>query len=1274
MLTQEDYKQAVVTNTVQDNDFISDILIEVFVNKSDEIFPIIYRDNALNKHCFPAIYDLVKQDVADANDEALWSNISTDDEIETYINGFIAGIYSTLDFFLKNKEPVDNVETKKQDTKISIKEKDRDFNFMGNDRSESAERSGFQIVDTGKPSNPLLEGEARQVELDNVSNAIDYALDNRIDSAYAGDNSVHLLKAPTGSGKTSRLISKLVADPRTYEDVRVINGDRTHLERRPILVLMPNHHNIAEAVARAKMLTLNPDLPDSQLVDRLIECKFIENSEDAFQKLDEVRDSIRRCNRDINLPPLNISVMESRARAGCFKQDEMKLLAKAGIGQSSLCQSRNRNIETEKMEDVYCEFYNSCNFIKMRKQLGLAHIIFMPHSYLTIKTIPEEIKNPRFVVIDERIQEQVLKYDFINLQELMQPRQRTIDVTRQDTGYEPRNEEDRERMEKQLMSLLQFQRKEAARSWCAYQLNACSETDIEPAQYFINLQEANRRDELVMEHEGEILPSPLDTLDLGMESLVEIGKRDPRIKPGIDINLLNIICSNPGSSTVQSEKKLWEIIKDRIMRLREDQTMLNLRKDYENEWLDRINNEFDEQAKEKLKLDYEVDMNKFDERHPRKATGKYDHRLQFLDMRSQTVGGIPSRVIRLSWREEINWADKPVLLLDASAYTPIIAKIWDNIEVKTTDVVKDFGKLLNVKIVGVMDHAWSNSSMLSSTSSSFWQRISSGVALASVRDAASVISAVHANGRVLLGANKKVREALQHNWQPPVNMDTCHYGAIRGIDVWKHHAATMSIGRMDLPIELIDAMAASLTWDEEHPESPFNIYGNGFADKECQQVLYQKKKSRAIRMRDGRSIIVGVPMVEGKWGSLCQKQSREEELLQFLGRLRPIYREGKTPIHYAFSSVIPEGLILDDCVMMRDIIGEDNSGLLIKDKTENKISISMKKSREYNALLTRILDAAVRVHNGVLCPEVLAIDYWNVDLLNKDRSAEFISGLLNHRGFRMDGSVDPDQNMADGWSLYGYSISGDIMKPIWIMSSIHFDPQKTLSYLTDYLVDWLGCDANDIEIGIYNLANGTVINESMDKHGHKYFEDADIRLENFNVFLEYIKHIRIMEYETQKRIDKETGEEIEIKVKTQNEIKLIEERSCDAPYVSYQLARKKYFISNYMAKLMTPFSPRLTGDRAIKDKERMDYTCEQGLYYHQLMGVLALQDVYGPCLEDLVKIIENTHGVKEIDPVYSMEKDINITFERMSPGRHGKSTIVDHVDFQEFRGLTSLYE
>lgn len=1263
------YSDAVIHNEVQGNDFISGVLVDLFLNKSNEILDIFF-DNGEMSNDFNEIVNYVIDDVREGNEEALWSDISTDDELIGYTKSFIIGIYTKITDVINTTQAIhEEVDIEKIETTPATSK--RSFSYMGDNRLTALgnpEETDFNLIDVGRSPIPLLEGKERVQELDSVSRAIDDAFNERLESIYHGDNSVQLLKAPTGSGKTSRVISKIVSDPRTYEDMRsVINGKET-TERRPIIILMPNHQNISEAVARAKMLCLDADMSDMQLAEALVNCGFCENIDIAYTKTEEARSSIRMCNRDKNLPPLNISVMESRVRAGCKKSKEMFLLKEAGISQSSMCQSRNRNQETGQMEDVFCEYYNTCPFIEKRQQLPLAHIIFMPHAYLTIEVIPDEIKKPRLVVIDERIQEQVLKYEFIKLNSLMEVRQRTLDVTRSERVYEPKTEEERDKIAKREMAKIDFERKEDARSWCAHRLFDCALLGKEPANFFMDLQTEYEENNLEITHGSNILPAPLSCLDLALDALTEIGKRDPRIKPGVDIDILNIICSTPGASTVNQEKKLWETIRDRILRIHADSSRNAQREDKESQWLERIARERNQEDKDRMGVQYELDMNKFDETYPLKATGDRDMRTQFLEMR---VPGseIPERVIRISWRENVNWNGFPVLLLDASAYEDIVQKIWPENPIITKDVVSDFGKLLNVRIVGVIDHAWSNSSLLSSSASSFAQRVSAGIALSAVRDATSVIASAHADGRVLLGSNKSVRSALQHNWIPPMNMDTCHYGAIRGIDVWKYHAATMSVGRMDLPIEAIDAMAACLTWDEQNPEIPFNRYGNGFADVDCQKPLFQPKYKREIRMRDGQIARFSIPMVEGKWGQLCQQQAREEELLQFLGRLRPIYRQGKTPIHYAFSSIIPEGLILDDCVTIHDIIGDDNSELLKKDKREMKIQGTWKSDREEQAILTRILDTAIRIHDGILCPEILSQDYINLDVKYEYRSSEAIFNLLSKKGFNLQGLKDEHQSMADGWSVYGYSIAGDMIKPVWVASSLYKTEEETLDSIVSLLVGYLNCSSEEIEIGPYHIIYPEKdVAQSMDIIGPELLDNAETNVKIVNRFIDFMQENYLLEDEKDSYYDENNQLQFR-KTGKVRDVRFIREQNCEDGSNPYHLSRKKYNISEDLAQYMAPNSLLLSPKRMAKDKQILAKVCSHGLYYHQLMGVLSLQDIFGPTLEDIQNKVETLPGLRQVDSSDLSLDGIKVDTQKESNMQFGEYQILSDITFDEFESV-----
>lgn len=1241
------FKKYLINNIVIEHDFINKDAWIPFYNNDANICKILIKNNNYNlkeidNNSKEEIIKLIKPYFHILNKDALFVAIDDNDEVDSFAQIFLPyflDILSTDNLIAKSE--LDKIEEKKTRNKVAETVSkngsvDRNFTYLGNKRFASIEKSNFNVIDNGGEKIDLLNGEERNKALKIVSDKIDNSLSKFFDSAYENNSDVHLLKAPTGSGKTSRFVSNFISDKRTYEDISITIGNKTINERRPIVILMPNHQNISEAVSRAKMLCLDDNLPDDKLAQELVNVNFCEDIDAAYIKLEEARESIRMCGRDKNLPPINISVLTSRIRSGCKKKDKAQQLANAGIGQSSLCFNEIKNKETGKIETQYCEYYEECPFIKARNDLHKAHVVFMPHAYATNKNIPEEIMKPRMVVIDERIQEQILKFCFMSLAQLSQERKRSIDMNRDSNKIIPSNDEEAEKLIKREVKYKEFLHKERARIWCVEKLVECSLKNEDPAQFFIKLQEEyisnfDKQKEIIEYDDNGIvvekLPSPISCIDLSLSCLNECSKRDPRINPFISTALLSSICSMTGASTIDKERKMWEMIKEGVLSIYKGRG-------------------YNEEENDSSLLESSLLANK-------SYMGKKDYRFQFLNMRNRNVpfnpeDGFDKNTIRISWIEDMNWKDSPLLLLDASAYEPIVERIWRDKKVITTDVVEDFGKLLNVRIVGIIDHSWSNASILATGSSSFAQLTASGVSLASLRDATSVISAAHADGRVLVAGSKSVRKALQHNWIPSGNIDTCHFGAVRGIDEWKYHSATISIGRMDLPVEVIDAMAACLTWDEETPELPFNIHGNGFSDIECSKPLFQSKFNREIRMRDGRSATFGIPMVSGKWGQLCQKQSREEELLQFLGRLRPIYRKGKVPVHYTFSAVIPDGLILDDCVTIHDIIGDDKSGLLSKDKQEDLIDKKWLRDRENQAVITRILDTSMRIHGGIICPEVLVNDVYNLDIESKYRNIKSIMNFLKMRGFNVEGEISETQSMADGWSLYGYSVSGGIIQPAWVSSNIYKNDFEAKENITKLISLYSNCNMSDIEIGAFNIITPEKeVNVSFDSSALGLLENAEKNIESTNDFIYLLKNKTYIDEQTKKNVY------------------FIKEQSCENTSIPFNIARKKYFIKNALSSLMVP-EPTLNGKKSEKDKTIRNYVSNYGLYYHQLMGILALQDINSNSLQSIINRIEAIPGLIDVDN--KDDSDIIIETSQNSDVENDSDNYneLDDVDFSEF--------
>jgi len=166
---------------------------------------------------------------------------------------------------------------------------------------------------------------------------------------------------------------------------------------------------------------------------------------------------------------------------------------------------------------------------------------------------------------------------------------------------------------------------------------------------------------------------------------------------------------------------------------------------------------------------------------------------------------------------------------------------------------------------------------------------------------------------VIAGAMMKVRERLQGKalingamvgtWAEPDNVDFGHYGAFRGLDYAKMHMCAIAIGRLDLPARVIDGLVAAITYDDVEPELPIDTDGTGV--RPGGRPLTAPETKRAYPLRDGSDFIVTVPQWPGRWAAKVQRQYREEELKQFLGRLRPVYRDGEAPVLFALGRVLP---------------------------------------------------------------------------------------------------------------------------------------------------------------------------------------------------------------------------------------------------------------------------------------------------------------------------------------------------------------------------------
>lgn len=939
----------------------------------------------------------------------------------------------------------------------------RDISFVGEKRVLDAE-----TIEVVRGNHETAIPMPSQEQANRISSILQNTVSSFSELVYSqretlnNEKPVLLVDAPTGSGKTSRTIEDIVVDPRTLDDHPYLDDKgETKMGRCPIVIAMPTYANIEEAVSRARILCMSPLLTDDELVAELVGQECVPSEEEARRRLPEVRDLIIKAGRDPGLPPLDIQVYTGREQAGCPYKRHLQMLAAAHQPADRLCKAEVKRVNesgNEVTEYEYCPRYQNCAYIAQKEYVKNAHIVFIPHAFVSNGGLPPTLRNARGLIIDEQIHHQFLHTAFIQDDDF----KISTSIFRDWTIPQGAGPVAVARVNKHNEEMARFRETMVLRDWLLMRLTQTLRFGNDPATYFHESKErfdmdkwneisagsqaleddaspeaeVSYKEDLLArveecvyssEEEEEGTFSTSDAIERCQELMTHLFKQDVRIRPELlNDRVVEKLCQ-PGVVNADTETKLWDVIAQRIADIRYNETLNKRRQDTVEKEVaelremaelfgnddDRFAN-WEAQAAEALRV--------WDENNAPRLVHEKDARLQFVSIREVSNQGVSMvETVRFSWRTQPGWDNTPIMLLDASAAPDIISKVFGGRPVIPVKVVEDAGASLNMRIVGVTGHSFSNSSLVASKDATILGRVNAAVNLTNIRDAVTMICGNHAESRVVMGASKNIRQALMTGWQaPPASLDSCHFGAMRGIDAYKKHAASVCIGRMEPPIEIIDAYAACLSYDDEKYEMPFNQYGNGCADADGLKPLFQERQPRTIRMRDGGHVTIQTPMMPGKWGRLVQTQTREEEINQFIGRLRPVYRDADDrPICYVISSIIPEHLILDDIMSIYDITGTDGNTNMVKPMDSAimaRKAVGERLKRQY--AMKDVLRAAAR-NDYLLWPEELAhID--DVDNLGRlppgYKTADDIYALLKNYGFHMDGHRDENNGFADGWA------------------------------------------------------------------------------------------------------------------------------------------------------------------------------------------------------------------------------------------------------------------
>ncbi len=562
----------------------------------------------------------------------------------------------------------------------------------------------------------------------------------------------------------------------------------------------------------------------------------------------------------------------SKSAAGCRMQAVADMLNASGIGTGNLCRALSKvpAADGERKFDE-CKHMSDClrdGYQAMKVKAKKAKVILLAHYWLTAPVLPEELKECRAVIIDESILFQAAS-----------------------TGWLPRSAFDLSRpipsmtkIDRKLMRMEGGSRmpESAVHDRWATETVATREYAAGIAQRGID-----KRWDLTR-LAGEFAKDTLgvDAVRMQVRICTDAMSHGSRVRPNIPTPEIARLVEHARPRYLALERRFWVTVLGLVLQIRAD-------------------------ADPARKPDTPSAA-----RRDEKGVLRRDTRLQAIQQPGES--GLPEWGYRVSWRATLNWAAAPTLMLDASADEAIVKRLYPGREVQLHHVEPG---LLNLRTVLIADATYSGSSLdprPQGDDGDEARALAAAEKKVKIRKLVELAATSHGHGRVLVGASKRVRELIMRTWtHPPANIDEVHFGAQRGLDFAKNHLCAVSVGRSEMPIWLVDGLAAALTWDMDEPEEPYDRRGDGLKDDG--KPLMRQGVTRMVQCRDGSDVGLSVPMVPGVFGQKVDQQWRDEELSQFRGRLRPVYRD-EPATWVCVSSVFPEGIIADAILTLDEAI------------------------------------------------------------------------------------------------------------------------------------------------------------------------------------------------------------------------------------------------------------------------------------------------------------------------------------------------------------------
>lgn len=646
-----------------------------------------------------------------------------------------------------------------------------------------------------------------------------------------------ILKAPTGAGKTSTMVEELGL-------AGSLGGS--------VLFLLPSYNNIDEVVQRAR----NP--------------KALKEASASATFKDALKDAMGAA-RNMKL---SVGVLTGKERGGCLMTEHLAMLRKHKLPASGLCQAKVQGPYDDEPTMDYCIHHPDhpdgngvCPVILTRRELAEKNVIFAPTAFLTTQ-LPAGLKGKiKGLIIDERCIFELLRYDLLPLDVLLQARpEPSLTKKEREAGLTAQD--------------LLFDRDEAGRiAHEAMTKGECPADALERFRQVLPNGGVRKGEDLV-------------------DAAITVAGRSQRIAqeivPNMPIPALTHLFEGGKAEHLAQEHRFFSIIKERIKALRQDRVLRELAQSGGTT----------------------VD--------PALLQARGDRDLRIQRLHPGVIPGTATDMVRLSWIDEPNLAGVPTLLLDASADPDLIAKAWGGCEVEVVDVPA----YLHLRTVVCMDSTHSTSSFLPGLTDNPVEKRARSNKLKKLRRAINNIAHVEGAGRVGGFMPQKIRKAVMESHAEAPNVDFGHYGAIKGLDFAKLHKAVLTVGRHAFPTWIIDALAACCAYNDVTPEYPYDAAGTG-KDPKTNKDLMPPMVDRVYELRDGRDLTVQVTEYPGYWARKIERQFREEEQRQAMGRLRPVYRD-EVGTWIAISKILPEDTVIDAVTTLDTLADLNKAGAVFE--------------------------------------------------------------------------------------------------------------------------------------------------------------------------------------------------------------------------------------------------------------------------------------------------------------------------------------------------------